>query len=278
MDVGFAQRLYDEAKSRRIGKEQELGSARGSARSAGSFYEESGQKLGLPAAQERQQRLRSVLRGTEQALRGVENSVTGRTQGSLVTEAQRARLANIERQPLSEQFREQQGALGEEQSLFQQLLSEAGQRAGLEYQSQQDRLGALERALGLASEEEQSGLSLFQAAQQAAEERRRFDEQTRLEREKIRASNRTSPIDLAGILASLGASAIPAPTQSLESILGKGGGNKAKSKSKAKPGKSYNPISDEGAKNLGNAVRSRASSILGGLGNRLKSNARIFGF
>lgn len=155
---------------------KELKTAQGQQRSAQDIYKTQATQLGVPAAQQRQQELREVLRGTETALKGVESSVTGRTQGGLVTEAQRSRLASLERAPLSEAFGEQQRALTDEQQIYRDLLGEAGQQSGLAYQSQQDRLAQLQQGYQAATEREQ-----------AAEEKRRWEVQQALARQQWEA-------------------------------------------------------------------------------------------
>lgn len=58
--------------------------------------------LGVPDARTRVQALRTQMLNNENLLNNVEGSVTGRTSGSLVTEAQRSRLVATEKQPLAE--------------------------------------------------------------------------------------------------------------------------------------------------------------------------------
>lgn len=156
---------------------KQLNDYRATAKSGEDIYKQTSQELGVGASQQRAQELRNLISGTEQALRGVESSVTGRTQGSLVTEAQRARLANIERAPIADQFNTQQGALSNEQNVYQNLLTEAGTRAGLTYGSQQDKLRSLESGYQLSLEEE------FKR-RQAEEQKRQFDAQLAQERSK----------------------------------------------------------------------------------------------
>lgn len=163
---------------------KQLQQAQGTQRSATDLYGQQSKQLGLPAAQQRQQELRQTIRGTEQALRGVESSVSGRTQGSLVTEAQRGRLAALERAPIAEQFGEQQRALTDEDALYRDLLAQAGQQSGLAYQSQQDKLSQLERQYGFATEREaeaerrrQAEVAQQQWERQFAEDMRQFNAQ-----------------------------------------------------------------------------------------------------
>lgn len=185
---------------------QELNQFRSTRRPAQDYYSQAQQELGTGAAQQRAQELRGLIRGTEQALRGVESSVAGRTQGSLVSESQRSALANLERKPLGEQFREQQGALSEQDALYQNLLGEAGRRAGFAYQSDADRESALQQQYNTLFTREE-------AERQAAEERRRFEEQLRFSREQegrlsreaaaTRAASQSGQYDIAKILEGL---------------------------------------------------------------------------
>lgn len=185
---------------------QELQQFRSTRRPAQDYYSQAQQEVGTGAAQQRAQELRGLIRGTEQALRGVESSVSGRTQGSLVTEAQRSALANLERRPLGEQFREQQGALSEQDALYQNLLGEAGRRAGFAYQSDADRQSALQEQYNTLFAREE-------ADRQAAEQRRQFEEQLRFSREQearlsreaaaTRAAAQGGQYDISKILESL---------------------------------------------------------------------------
>jgi hypothetical protein len=208
---------------------QQLQQFQSSRQPAQNYYQQAQQELGVGASQQRAQELRGLIRGTEQALRGVESSVSGRTQGSLVTEAQRGRLANLERQPIAEQFREQQGALSEEETIRQQLLGEAGQRAGFAYQSDADRMAALQQQYQNVLGQET-----------AAEERRRFEEQMRFSREQeqrlaaeaaaTRAAAQRSSIDIQSIIDSIrGASdnqaAKPAPPLNISKTYRSPGGD-----------------------------------------------------
>lgn len=153
----------------------QLNDYRATTQGAGDIYKQQSQELGVGTSQQRAQELRNLVSGTEQALRGVESSVTGRTQGSLVTEAQRSRLANIERAPLADQFNTQQGALSNEQQTYQDLLSQAGQRTGLIYGSQQDRLKSLESGYNTSLEQEAQRRQEVLQREQMAQQQRQFE-------------------------------------------------------------------------------------------------------
>jgi hypothetical protein len=61
-------------------------------------------KYGVPGLSSQLGALRTLTSNLETSIGNVDPSVTGRTQGSLVTEAQRQRIVNNERQPLAEQY------------------------------------------------------------------------------------------------------------------------------------------------------------------------------
>lgn len=161
---------------------QKLQEARSTQQSASDIYAKQEQELGLPGARQDVQTKRDIVRTTEDALRGVESSVTGRTQGSLVTEAQRRRLAALEREPIATQLTDQQGALSEQQGIYQDLLGQAGTRSGLQYQSQQDRIKGYETDYNLALQAEQEAEARRQFEAQLAESQRQFDLQMAAQR------------------------------------------------------------------------------------------------
>lgn len=133
---------------------------------AGDYSKQYQDELGVGAAKTRADDIRGLIRNTETALKGVGESVAGRTRGNLVTEAQRARLQNLEREPLLEGISGLQGSYADESQTYRDLLGQAGQKAQLAYQTDADRLQSLEGNYA----------KLFQN-EQAAEERRRFEAQ-----------------------------------------------------------------------------------------------------
>lgn len=70
-------------------------------------------KYGVPEIRNRVSGLRTTLSNTESALNAVDPSVTGRTQGSLVTEAQRSKQVANERAPIAEQYGQFSRSLGD---------------------------------------------------------------------------------------------------------------------------------------------------------------------
>lgn len=65
-----------------------------------AVYNQVTSSLGIPDARTRVQALQTNLVNSQNAINAVDPSVTGRTQNSVVTEAQRERLVNMEKAPL----------------------------------------------------------------------------------------------------------------------------------------------------------------------------------
>lgn len=88
-------------------------------------------QLGIPDARTRVQALQSNLVNTQNAINAVDPSVTARTSGQLVTEAQRGRLVNMEKAPLTTTAGTQSQDLNQANTNLNTLTGEAGQQAGL---------------------------------------------------------------------------------------------------------------------------------------------------
>lgn len=161
---------------------KELQNYQSTSKNAGDYYNQAQQELGVGSAQQRANDMRTLIRNTETTLKGVDASVSGRTQGSLVTEAQRQRLANLERQPIAEELGALQGGYSDEMANYRDLLAQAGTKAGLGYQSQQDRLAALEGNYNRLFGQEQAGEERRRYEADLAERKRQFDEQQRASR------------------------------------------------------------------------------------------------
>lgn len=100
------------------------------------LYNDAVSSLGIPEVRTRVANLRRSLVDTENLLSGVEGSVKGRTQGSLVTEAQRQRLTAIEREPIAGQLGKMQSAYGVETGNLGDLMGEANSKTQLAIQGQ----------------------------------------------------------------------------------------------------------------------------------------------
>lgn len=84
------------------------------AKSSADVLNDAMKQYGIPEIRNRVSNLRTTLSNTENALNNVDSSVTGRTQGSLVTEAQRQRQVVNEKQPLMQNYGQISNALGNE--------------------------------------------------------------------------------------------------------------------------------------------------------------------
>lgn len=244
-----------------------------------NYYGEASKALGVDASQQRSQQLRSVLRGTEQALRGVESSVAGRTQGSLMSNAQRARMVALERQPIAEQFREQQGALSDEDAMLQSLLQQAAQRAGLGFEADRTRLGSFQgqfdTTVGSETEAARRALQRWMTDQQLAFNREQLAQQAaiaaadRASRERIAELNRAAQREAA--------SRYQPDFSSLLSAVGGGGGGSSAGSSPTRFADSSGRVlgyedrtgsylTDYGVRDLEKSWRNPAQQILGGIG------------
>lgn len=82
-------------------------------RSSVDLLNEAMGKYGVPELRNRVAGLRTTLTNTESALNAVDPSVTGRTQGSLVTEAQRTKQVANEQAPIAERYGSLSRSLGD---------------------------------------------------------------------------------------------------------------------------------------------------------------------
>ena len=151
----------------------ELRNFQGSRRKAADILKESESRLGLPDATKRQQGLRTAITNTENLIKAVEPSVSGRTGGSLVTEAQKTRLVGLERQPLDTAFSEQNRALEGESAIASELQRRALQESQLQLSEDDARQNALQGVYSTLYQREQDAIA-------KAERDRAFEEQKRL--------------------------------------------------------------------------------------------------
>lgn len=82
-------------------------------------------QFGVPEIRKTVSGLRSTVANTSAALDNVDPSVTGRTQGSLVTEAQRQKQVANERAPIAGQLTKFSGALSDNERTLQDALGQA---------------------------------------------------------------------------------------------------------------------------------------------------------
>lgn len=127
-------------------------------------------KLGVDSVTGRVNNLRTGIINTENLLEGVDDSVTGRTSGTLTTEGARSRIVNLERQPIAKTLQTQtQGLTAAEQNL-RDLTEQATSGAQLAYQGESDQENFLQNLYNTVFQQEA-----------AAEEKRRY-EQDRLDK------------------------------------------------------------------------------------------------
>lgn len=122
-------------------------------------------KLGVDDVNGRVGKLRTSIINTENLLEGVDDSVTGRTSGTLTTDAARSRIVNLERQPVAKTLATQQSGLSAEQANLEAITNQAMQGAQLQYQGDSDQETFLSNLYN----------TLF-GKEQADEERRRYEQ------------------------------------------------------------------------------------------------------
>lgn len=144
---------------------QDLQKYQSSRKSAQDILSERETSLGTPTSQQRLVGLRGAISNTENLLKGVDPSVSGRTQGSLVTEAQKQRLISLEREPIAGQLSDQNRALGDETANYNTLSARALQDAQLSIADQESRQNSLQGIYSTLYQQEQD------AAAKAAQER-----------------------------------------------------------------------------------------------------------
>lgn len=116
-NIDNSQSAYDEALANR--------------RNPIDLYNEAVSSLGGNEIRQNVGNLRKQILDTENLLNGVEGSVQGRTSGSLVTEAQRQRLTNLERAPIAGQYNKFASNLSSEQSALNEVLGLASNQTNL---------------------------------------------------------------------------------------------------------------------------------------------------
>lgn len=98
------------------------------------------QRLGIPTLQQSIAGKRAAISNTENLIKSIAPSVTGRTSGSLVTEAQRTGLIAKERQPLGEQLSTQQSGLNVDLQNLGDLTGRANLETELAIQKEADKI------------------------------------------------------------------------------------------------------------------------------------------
>jgi hypothetical protein len=155
----------------------ELKNFQGTRKSSSDLFSQAQGELGVGDARTQQSNLQDIIRNTEKQLAGVGESVAGRTRGNLVTEAQRARLQNLEERPIAQSLGSQQGAYSDAAQNYRDLLGQATQQAGMMYQSDADRQSALEGNYNRLFGQETAAQEQARWQAQQAENMRQFNEQ-----------------------------------------------------------------------------------------------------
>lgn len=166
---------------------QQLTSFRSTRKNPFDILAQQKKQLGVDDVNSRVGKLRTGIINTENLLEGVDDSVTGRTSGTLTTEAARSRIVNQERAPIAQTLGKQQSGLSAEQQNLQDILGQAMQGAQLQYQGESDQETYLSNLYN----------TLF-GQEQAAEERRRY-EQDRQDRLAEAERQRKSAASLASL-------------------------------------------------------------------------------
>lgn len=97
-----------------------------------AIYNQATTELGIPDARARVQALQTHLVNTQNAINAVDPNVTARTSGNLVTDAQRSRIVNVERQPLQQDYTTQNQAYGTESTNLNNLEGQLNTRVSNE--------------------------------------------------------------------------------------------------------------------------------------------------
>lgn len=138
-------------------------------------------ELGVEDARSRVKSARSAIKATEDTIAATPDSVAGRTSGSLVTDAQRNRLVQNEVAPMQEVLRTQGGAFSDAANDFSVLSGDVDKRVDLALRTDDTQANTLMQLYGAASD-----------AEKQAEAKRQFEENIKLQREQIAASERAS--------------------------------------------------------------------------------------
>lgn len=150
-------------------------------------------RLGVSGVRQRQAGLRGAIMNTESLLKNVDPSVTGRTSGSLVSEAQRTKMVANERAPIAEQFTEQSRALEGESANLGDLTRQASTAAQLSLGQDDQQLNFLQGLYNNTYQQEKD-------AADRQEQIRQFNENLALQKAaEARASKASSGGGLYGL-------------------------------------------------------------------------------
>lgn len=132
-------------------------------------------QFGVPEIRNTVSGLRTTVANTTNALNNVDPSVTGRTQGSLVTEAQRQRQVSNERAPIADQLQSQGSQLSDQEKALQDALSQATTQSSNQVNDYEAGRSRLQSEYDTAYKREQDTATAQAAQAAAAEQVREFN-------------------------------------------------------------------------------------------------------
>lgn len=146
------------------------------------YVKQYGAELGVDKIRGRVSDARSAIRATEGTIAATPASVAGRTSGSLVSDAARTALVQQEIAPLQEIMGTQTAAFGDARSDLEDTLSDVNSRASASYNADSEKANNIMSLYGAALQYEQE-----------QERKRQFEEQMKLERQKVRLAGSSLP-------------------------------------------------------------------------------------
>lgn len=132
-------------------------------------------QFGVPEIRNTVSGLRTTVANTNNALNEVDPSVTGRTQGSLVTEAQREKQVANERAPIAQNLTDENNSLNENQQALTDALGQATTQANNQVADYNAGRTALQDEYTTQYQREQDAASQAAAQAAAAEQQREFN-------------------------------------------------------------------------------------------------------
>lgn len=151
-------------------------------------------QYGVPEIRKTVSGLRTTIANTGAALNAVDPSVTGRTSGSLVTEAQRTKQVANERAPIAQQLGDQTGALNQNQADLTDALSQATQVANNRVNDWNSGRAALVDERDSAYKREQDAAAAQTAKDAAARAQANADRQYALDQQANNRANAASSV------------------------------------------------------------------------------------
>lgn len=171
-------------------------------------------QFGVPEIRKTVGGLRTTISNTTNALKNVDPSVTGRTQGSLVTEAQRQKQVSNERAPIAGQLGEQTSALTDQDRSLQEALGQATTQSTNKVNDYVRGRQNLQSQYDTTYQREQAEAEAQRQREAEAQRRAEADREYNYRAQQDAISNR--------LASSKGSSSAAAPQQSLQSVISGG--------------------------------------------------------